>query len=212
MADKGPSPEEQLLNLIEKGDSAKSSKAARRKKSFFSLSSGLGKSLTLGKWAGRIKFKKIESDVVNKVLIVLCVLMIAYSVIDFMHSRKDISDLHKEASKTEYIETKKPDISKLRPFLHYLALIQRRNIFSPIGAMKIIDEVKERRESLQNLLKDLVLVGISWGEEPQAMIENKNLNQTYFLREGEVINNLKIESILENKVIMSYEGEKGELM
>jgi len=44
------------------------------------------------------------------------------------------------------------------------------------------------------------------------MIESKKTNQTYFLKKGETINGLKIEEILTNKVILSYEGEKGELI
>ena len=90
--------------------------------------------------------------------------------------------------------------------------MQRRNIFRPIRLIADIDESKQNKETLQDLLKDLVLVGISWDKQPQAMIESKKTNQTYFLRAGESINNLRIESILENKVIFVYEGEKGELI
>ncbi len=96
--------------------------------------------------------------------------------------------------------------------MHYLALAQRRNIFSPIELVKETDVVEEKKKALQDFLEDLSLVGISWDKEPQAMIESKEAEQTYFLKKGEFLNNLKIERIYRNKVILSYEGEEAELM
>ena len=217
MAHKRPTPEEELLNLIEKGDAGKFQKTENKKRvslPFFKLF----KLLSFGKGIGlsiqRIKKRKagISIGFVNKVLIVVCSVVICFSILDFIFNRKDIGGFYDVISSIRYKEQKERDIVKLRPFLHYLALVQRRNIFSPVRLIDNIDESKEKRKALQDLLKDLVLVGISWGKEPQAMIENKKVNQTYFLKAGEVINNLKIESILKNKVILTYEGEKGELI
>ena len=217
MAHKGSTPEEQLLNLIEKGSDPKLQKAKKKKK--FSIPiPNLLKFLPFKKGIAQTARKtrkrtvKISIALINNVLIVACSLIICFSIFNFIFNKKDISKFLDTIPTTGYSSKPESDIAKLRPFLHYLALVQRRNIFRPIRLIADIDESKQNKETLQDLLKDLVLVGISWDKQPQAMIESKKTNQTYFLRAGESINNLRIESILENKVIFVYEGEKGELI
>lgn len=217
MAHKRTTPEEELLNLIEKGDDAKSQKTKKKKKfslSFFKLFKLLPFGKGIEQAIKKIKKRKpgLSFGFANKLLIVTCSLIVCFSIWDFIFNRKDIEIFYDTISNIGHQEQKVKDAVKLRPFLHYLALVQRRNIFNPVRLIDDIDESKENRKALQDLLKDLVLVGISWGKQPQAMIENKKVNQTYFLKAGEVINNLKIESILKNKVILTYEGEKAELI
>ena len=214
MAHKGSTPEEQLLNLIEKGDSAKSERL-KEKKSFLSSAAILTKLSPFTRLAGSaVKKIKIDPNLefVNKVLAVLCVLLLSYSIFDFIFNSRDVEKFYNKAAALKFIKQEEKDIVTLQPFLYYLTLAQRRNIFSPVELMKDLDESKERKKLLQDLLSDLTMVGVSLGEEPQAMIESKKANQTYFLKKGDTINGLKIEEILTNKVILSYEGEKGELI
>jgi len=214
MAHKGSSPEEQLLNLIEKGDGAKPERL-REKKSFPSSAAILTKLSPFTKLAGdavkKIKIN-LNLELANKILTVLCVLLVVYSIFDFIFNSKDVEKFYNKAAALKFIKQEEKDIVTLRPFLYYLTLVQRRNIFSPVELVNAVDQSKERKKALQDLIADLKMVGISWGEEPQAMIESKKTNQTYFLKKGETINGLKIEEILTNKVILSYEGEKGELI
>jgi len=216
MADKGPSPEEQLLNLIEKGDGTKAKKP--KKKSSFT-SGILGKIFSpfnrVGSLLKKVKGKLIGEpslELINKIVIILCVLIIGYSLMDFIFNRKDIQKFYNMVSSVKRIKEEEKEIITLRPFLHYLAIVKRRNIFSPIEIVKESDIIDEKKKTMQSLLSDLVLVGIAWGKEPQAMIESKEQEQTYFLNKGEMINSLKVERILRNKVILSYEGEEGELI
>ena len=162
----------------------------------------------------KIKKRKIGINIEssNRFLIVVCSLIICFSIFDFILNKEDINIFYERISNTRAKEHREKDIVRLRPFLHYLAVVQRRNIFNPTEPTDDIDKTKEREKALQDFLKDLVLVGISWGKEPQAMIESKKLKQTYFLNVGDVISNLKIEAILKNKVILSYKGQKGELI
>ena len=217
MAHKGSTPEEQLLNLIEKGNDPKLQKSKKKKKFSISIPNFL-KFLPFKKGIAQTARKtkkrtvKISIAFINNVLIVACSLIVCFSIFNFIFNKKDISKFLDTIPTTGYSSKPTSDTTKLRPFLHYLALVQRRNIFRPIRLITVIDESKKNKETLQDLLKDLVLVGISWDKVPQAMIENKKTDQTYFLRAGESINNLKIEAILENKVMFVYEGEKGELI
>jgi hypothetical protein len=49
------------------------------------------------------------------------------------------------------------------------------------------------------------------GPVPQVMIENKEANETLFLKKGDIINKLTVEDIFQDRVVLSYEGETVEL-
>ena len=52
------------------------------------------------------------------------------------------------------------------------------------------------------------LVGIVAGDNPQAIIEDKKAQKTYYLNKGQSFNGYVVEEILENKVVLDYEGKK----
>ena len=62
--------------------------------------------------------------------------------------------------------------------------------------------------------KDLKLVGISWGQSPKAMIRSKKEQNTYFLRQEQIIGitGIEVKTIFKDKVIISYQGEEKELL
>lgn len=62
-----------------------------------------------------------------------------------------------------------------------------------------------------DLLKDLSLIGIVSGDNPQAIIEDKKIQKTYYLSTGQFIGELKLEEIQEGKIILNYKGEHYEL-
>jgi len=58
---------------------------------------------------------------------------------------------------------------------------------------------------------DMNLVGIISGENPQAVIEDKKNQRTYYLSEGQMIGDLRVDSIQEGKIILDRMGQKFEL-
>ncbi|MGE5308239.1 MAG: hypothetical protein ACM3OC_04075 [Deltaproteobacteria bacterium] len=64
---------------------------------------------------------------------------------------------------------------------------------------------------LPELIKDLNLLGIVSGDVPQAVIENKKDQQTYYLTKGQFIDEMRVSDIQENKVILEYKGKHAEL-
>lgn len=57
----------------------------------------------------------------------------------------------------------------------------------------------------------LSLVGIAWSDDPDAMIEDNNTKKIYFLKRGDSVEGIVIQTILRDRVIISYEGEEIEL-
>lgn len=56
--------------------------------------------------------------------------------------------------------------------------------------------------SNHDVLSGLILMGIISGENPQAIIEDKKANKTYFLFKGERFQDFKVKDILDGKVII----------
>ena len=217
MARQRPTPEEDLLNLIEKGDDAGAARFKRKRGFFLSLSSlksswlSLGSGISRGLSGFKSGLREPNLKVLNKVFLVISLVLLTYSIMDFAFSRPDIEEVYRKSRLVKERRPLRKPAEELRPFLHYLEVVRRRNIFSPI-VLKEAEKPEVKKKRLQEMAKDLSLVGISWDKEPVAMIEDKKAKKTYFLKKGDEINEFKIEDISENKVILSFKGEKIELI
>ncbi len=221
MAKNKSTPEEQLLDLIEKGDSFKSLRPKQKKStfgSFFNLRKfwlffpSLKRTLRtqLTRLKGRIKEPNLK--VLNKVLIGIAVALIAYLIADFTIRQPDINQISKKISTGAGQRFKEEPKADIRPFLYYLEMVQRRNIFSPVVLKSAESTDADAKKLLVSLVGELKLVGISWSENPEAMIEDKKAKKTYFLKTGDMINKLQVEDISKDRVILSHDGKKMELM
>lgn len=95
-----------------------------------------------------------------------------------------------------------------KPYEFYAQAISQRQIFSNSASRE-----SEREETAFNadLTKDINLIGIISGENPQAIIEDKKIQKTYYLNIGQFIREFQLKDIQEGKVILNYKGQKFEL-
>lgn len=95
---------------------------------------------------------------------------------------------------------------------YYLAGVNRRNIFQPYAAESTT--VKSQIEDQLNIVrqtKALKLVGISWLDHvdtASAMIEDTDKQITYFLKKGEKIGNVEVNTIYADSVKLGFEDEE----
>ncbi len=221
MAKNKPTPEEQLLNLIEDPQLPGNMNLRRRKPSPFAflsinaLSASFARlKLALKDWFILLKGGIDEPNLKawNKVLGILAGVLFLYLTADFTLRRLDIKQFVKKVSMEKPRSFQHDVTPEVKPFLYYLEMVQRRDIFSPIklrGAESTEDETKKE---LMDSLKELKLVGISWGSEPEVIIEDTKANKSYFLKTGDTISKFKINSILKDKVILEAEGQKMDLI
>lgn len=146
----------------------------------------------------------------NKVFLCISIILLCYSIIEFVFDHPDIEKIYSKMRPVKE-KIKGMVIPQTYSFLYYLEMVRRRNIFSPI-VLKKAPNPEVKKKQLQKMTKNLSLVGISWGKEPVAMIKDKKISKTYFLKAGDIINNMKIEAVLKDRVILSHEGQKMELM
>ena len=114
------------------------------------------------------------------------------------------------AAKTE--ELKFTPKEEPKPYEFYLEAASGRQIFrgaSGNAAGQEAPVVKPAAET--DLIKQINLVGIIQGDNPQAIIEDKNTQKTYYLGKGQFIGEIKIEDIQEGKIIVNDKGQRHEL-
>ena len=217
MAKQRLTPEEQLLKLIEKGSEPETAKIKRRTRFFFSFRGLKNLKYFLGNGINRFLIrlkaglKEPNLKVLNKVFLVLSAALLIYSIAGFIFDLPDVEKFYKKIQPVKEKRSLPKLIAKDRPFLHYLEMVRRRNIFSPI-VLKETEKPEIENKQLQEIAGALRLVGISWSREPIVMIENKNEKKTYFLKKGDRIIQFKVKDILKDRVILDYNGELIELM
>jgi hypothetical protein len=226
MAKTNSTPEEELLSLIQEGKDFGKLKRENKQVKFFTLSRmekvwkipvAVFKTIKEGLNRGKEARQENNLKTAAKVLMLIAGVLLAYLVVYFIFERPDISRIEQRSlpEKKEY--TKEYTDSASKTLLSYLAMVQRRNIFSPfviedVQAQQMQAETEELQETVREMAADLQLVGILVSPELQVMIENKKTNETFFLQEGDSINKLKIEKIHPDRVVLSYQGQTLELM
>ncbi len=217
MAKRRITPEEQLLNLIEKKDKPGAVKFKRRRSFLLgfanleSLRLSLGRGIKQSFDVFKSGLREPNLKVLNKFFFIFSFVLLSYSIAGFVFGRPSIENVYEKIQIPQEKELEEKVTPPARPFLHYLNMVRRRNIFNPVELKEPEKaEVKEKR--LQEIAKDLSLVGISWDKEPIAMIEDRAAKKTYFLKKGDSINKFKLDDILIDRVILILEGERIELM
>lgn len=221
-AERKSTAEKQLLNLIEKSQPGDIQQAVVKRAGFSLFSWGALK--------GRVSFfkKKIKDSLsserksldikrINAILGAGVFVLVGYFVIS---STILALNLEKSLTLSSEIKVSKQGItpkmaSPLKKLSYYLEKVRVRDIFNPLTKVAEPSETGEQSRrvgfKIAEATKDLKLVGISWSNDPDAMIEDKGRNRVYFLKKGEAIGKIRIVAIFKDKVVLSYEGEELEL-
>lgn len=97
-----------------------------------------------------------------------------------------------------------------KPYMYYAAELEKRNIFGP--SLYAENPASPGEPALKESIKDLNLLGIVSGKNPQAIIEDKKEGKTHFVNKGDSIGPLRVEEITEDRVILNYRGERLDLV
>jgi type II secretory pathway component PulC len=100
-------------------------------------------------------------------------------------------------------------VQEVKPYEFYLEGIKSKQIFS--SASRPEETARPASAASADLIKGINLVGIISGDRPQAIIEDKIMQKTYYVAKGQFVGAFQVEDIQEGKVILSYRGERFEL-
>lgn len=146
----------------------------------------------------------------QKIILVIFAFSIIYLVINFIYPLVGLNKIKlPQVEQKNITESEIEPKSETKPYEFYLEGTKGHQIFtSPVSS-----ETAEKSSTTANadLVKDINLVGIISGENPQAIIEDKKIQKTYYVTKGQFIGELQVEDIQEGKVILDYKGQKFEL-
>jgi hypothetical protein len=97
---------------------------------------------------------------------------------------------------------------EIKPFEFYLEGAKNRQIFAGTLAQ---GTALPASAASADLIKEVNLVGIIAGENPQAIIEDKKSQKTYYVSKGQFVGEFQVDDILEGKIILNYKGQRYEL-
>ena len=224
------SPEEKLLNLIRKKqphqedkathpaaaadlaeDEAAADKEPRRenKRAFNFLFNGR---MPRFRKMGVPDIKKVKTwNSIFTAFFILATLSLIYNIAMgfFIEEKVERFIVSKTADRIAKVPVVDTTLFEERPKSYYLEEMQGRNLFrAPFfqgGEGGRIDELKEK-------IKSFSLLGVVAGEDPQAIIEDKDAAKTYFLKKGESFDGVRVLEIFEGKAIIEINGEEMELL
>ena len=114
-----------------------------------------------------------------------------------------------EVAKEKGMEMK-PGMVEAKPYEYYLEGIKGKQIF---GSSSGAEPEKPQAQTAidADMIKDINLVGIIAGENPQAIIEDKKTQKTYYVSKGQNVGAFQVEEIQEGKVTLNYMSKKFDL-
>ncbi len=226
MAENKPvTPEQQLLKLIEgqgkpdaTGAPGTNPATKKPKGRGFSLAAVLG---ALSFWKRRAKKKSFARrspfsiGEVNKALVAASLVLFVYVMFDAVASARNLQRPPNFAPMKERVtKSMKETVEPLAETSYYLQKVSARDIFregktaAPVQAAPEAVNTVETSEVVQGL----ALVGISWSSNPDAIIEDKSKQRTYFVKRGQDVGDgIKVEAIFKDHVVVTYEDREYEL-
>lgn len=201
----GYSPEEKLLLLIRRNkkktaapvSSVKSASAARRFELsyFFKKFKISSKALTPGLLSA-----------INKALGALTALMAGYFIFMLLapHAAGRVPLPYGENAIVSGQGNDAASAQSPRPYSLYETVISSKKLFGPS-----LGQPSGQKEGYDaHIAGRFFLVGIIGGDDMQAIVEDKENQKTYYLRQGQSLQNFLIEEIKEDAVILDYRGTK----
>ncbi len=93
----------------------------------------------------------------------------------------------------------------LRDIEAYKKIVSSRELFRPF----VLSKKKQATvKTIDDITKDLILVGVVSVDNKEAIIKNRRTRQTYFVSVGSRIGEIKVEDISDDKIEVSYKQER----
>jgi len=158
------------------------------------------------------KLREIDTKSLNTALIIILGCLLLYLVYDLgytlLHEKAKLRILREEENKTPKVMEEKTAL-EIKPYSFYSSSIGNRNIFMP---QELESESVVMGPTVDEIKASLSLIGIIAGDRPQAIIEDKKSGKSHFLYKGNTIGEAKVLDILEDSVILEYNGQRFELV
>lgn len=164
-----------------------------------------------GSLALPFKLKEVNTRIINTIFLVILAVLLLYFVYDLLYA-----SFYEESEPRIFVEdeaaihkTEKGAALDIKPYSYYSSSVEGRNIFMP---QQVEIEPAATGPTVDEVRANLSLIGIIAGERPQAIIEDRKAGKSYFLYKGGSVGEAKVVDVLDDSVIMEYQGQKFELV
>jgi len=202
------SPEDRLLRLIKgkyRGNGLKKAPLAEAKETAIT---GVSKKIFLQNKA----LKPIFSDSVNRILVIILIVLAAYLAYSFIFppykGMNYFAENMKGASGSVDRTQGSSAASRVQDYSVYSKAIGRDLFSTPLAE----EAEGASSEAEIDITTRFNLVGIIAGEDPQAIIEDKEAKKTHYLHKGQSLNGVTITEIAEGRVVLEYNGKEAILV
>ncbi len=226
--DRQVTPEKQLLKLIEDPGTAVKGPAVQKERIKRTGRSLLSPAVLRGALSGWLSFFRrtgqkrayrgkfaLSFKAVNRLLALASFLLIIYLAADTF--AQAISLMHPPNFVMQKKDKPLPPPGEepaLREEAAYLEKASARNLFKEYrpAQKKAERAVSTAAAGPSSAMQGLTLVGISWSSNPDAIVEDKENQKTYFLKRGTTFGDgMKVASIFKDRVVVSYNDEEFEI-
>ncbi|MCK5288197.1 MAG: hypothetical protein KAJ79_03975, partial [Candidatus Omnitrophica bacterium] len=164
---------------------------------------------------------KAVNGFMTLVLIVLAVTFI-YIISGAMNDLKKVKNRGLKSGEIESLLVFQGRTLNDRYLSYYMNKINKRDIFKMENVEEEIVQkeepdltakinMKSPNEMIIEATKNLKLVGISWSNNPDALIEDTEALRSFIVRKGDMIGEVKVDDILKDKVLLGFKGEQIEI-
>lgn len=156
-------------------------------------------------------FEPARLKIVNKYLLIVLGVLAFYFIIDiaFIRPYKNIQSIVAKSGSEQ--DGKNPGVNNKNPisvkdYSSYSDSVSGRSVFGKAQGSGASSG--EDVSTSENLPERMGLVGIIAGDNPQAIIEDKKSQKTYYLNKGQSFDGYVVEEITSDKVVLDFEGRK----
>jgi len=203
---KETNPEEKLLKLIKKKKEPPSPPKAEELKPEKPAPARLDGVLKSEIFRNKM-FEPAAMKNMNRYLVIALGIITLYFLIDLIFVRP-YRNIEKIVEKGALAQGEKPGALESRgavavkDYGSYSSAVANKNVFGPYSAGP------DSAAASGDISERLGLVGVIAGDNPQAIIEDKKNQKTYYLNKGQSFNGYIVEDISEGKVILDSGGNK----
>lgn len=171
--------------------------------------------------------QKINLKTINQVLVAILVALVGLMFYVTFKEKPQISSVLAAISNITLPDIESKPFVEFNDLDYYLNQAKQRDIFSafeekkPEPPPKPVVEEKKKSEPppkpvvpIEEKAKNIKLMGISWGDNPKAMLRDLSTQGIQFVGIGEVIDgtDIKVKDIMKHEVILTSEGQDMSLL
>jgi hypothetical protein len=154
----------------------------------------------------RFSVQMLNGVLLIGILVCLVVLGLELQSGNQLLSKRVDFDISSVAGRSAQVYELKP-----RDIAFYAQKIGIRNIFKPFEKEQMDKVGVTAKPNLAKKLSKYKLVGVAWLDLPESasvMVEDTTSGMTYFLREGEKLDDVTIKTIYTDRAVFGYENEE----